>query len=169
MKINQFGRSLLETLSVLVVMALLVMGSVVGYNVVMRKYRENETVKQVSELSVKYKLNPVKTDEKFVKIKDVYPEAERADAMTIRTADTAEGRISLQVFDGTTSSSFAIVVDKVLDDSCRAILEKSEYALELLKTYAFACNNQILAKESIMEKSKELIAKGSISEQVLFK
>ncbi|MBO4438831.1 MAG: AAA family ATPase [Spirochaetaceae bacterium] len=49
------------------------------------------------------------------------------------------------------------------------VLEKSEYALELLKTYAFACNNQILAKEIIMEKAKELIAKGSISEQVLFK
>ncbi len=48
------------------------------------------------------------------------------------------------------------------------ILEKSEYALELLKTYAFACNNKIHAKESIMEKAKELIAKGSISEQTLF-
>lgn len=127
MKQNQSGRSLLETISVLVIMALLIVAGIVGYNFAIRKYRENETVKQVSELAVRYKLKPIKAEDKFVKIKDVYPEAERADAMNIRTADTSAGRISLQVFDETAASSFAVVVNSVLDDSCRAILKEAEY------------------------------------------
>ena len=77
MRNNQFGRSLVETLSVLVLMALLATAGIVGYGAVVRKYREHETVKQISELSLKYKMNPVKADGKFVQIKDVYPEAGR--------------------------------------------------------------------------------------------
>ena len=66
------GRTLLETLAVLVVMAILILGSVTGYDFVIKKYRENETVKAVSELAVRYKLRPVKGNGKFVQIKDIF-------------------------------------------------------------------------------------------------
>ena len=122
---SESGRSLLETLALLVLMALLVLSGIVGYDFVVRKYREQKTVKQVSELGVRYKLRPVKTKGKFVQIKDVYPESDRVDAVTMRTSDTPAGRISLQVFDEV--SSFAVVVNHVLDNSCRSILKDASY------------------------------------------
>ena len=49
------------------------------------------------------------------------------------------------------------------------ILEKSDYGTELLKTYAFACNNKLLNREDLMKKAEELIQKGSVAAQTLFK
>ena len=119
------GRTLLETLAVLVVIAILILGSITGYDFVIKKYREKETVKAVSELAVRYKLRPVKADEKFVQIKSVYPEAERASSVEMKTADTPAGRVQLQLFEDT--SSFAVVVNQVLDTSCRKIIEEANY------------------------------------------
>ncbi|MGN0919351.1 MAG: Tfp pilus assembly protein FimT/FimU, partial [Alphaproteobacteria bacterium] len=126
------GRTLLETLAVLVVIAVLILAGIVGYNFAIKKYRETQTVKQVSELGVRYQLRPIQPGKNgLVDIKPVYPEAERVSAVEMKTADTETGRVSLQVQD--TVSSFSIVVNQVLDDSCKAILTEGSYDSVLFK------------------------------------
>ena len=118
------GRSLLETLTVLVVIALLTIASIIGYNVVVDNYRSKETAKTVSELGLRYKMNPVKANEsKKVEIKKVYPEANRASTDEVKLLDG--GTASLTVFDG--RRSFAVVVKDVEMASCEAILEAKAY------------------------------------------
>ena len=123
------GRSLLETLAVLVVIAILLLAGVAGYNFTIHKYKKDQTVKAISELAVRYKLHPIsKTGS--IEIKSIYPEADRADAVNMKTADTDTGRVRLEVSKDT--SYFAVVVNNILDDSCKEYLEKGEYDAALL-------------------------------------
>ncbi len=123
-KHTETGRTLLETLAILVIIAILLLASILGYNLLIHHYRRYQTVKQVSELAVRYKLRPV-ADKGYVDIKTIYPEAERASSVEMKTADTESGRVKLQVFSEPTS--FAVVVNHVLDDSCESILENGDY------------------------------------------
>ena len=119
---TESGRSLVETLSVLVVMAILLLASLAGYHFLIHQYKKQQTVKQISELAVRYKVRPVHADDEKVAIKTIYPEADRSDAYTVRTAD--EGRVSLNVQN---TEAFSVVVSSILDDSCEAMLKKGEY------------------------------------------
>ena len=119
------GRTLLETITVLVVVAILMLASIIGYSVIIHQWRKHQTVKQITELAVRYKLRPVKAEGKLVPIKTIYPEAQRSDAVTMKTPDTETGRVQLQLFEDTTS--FAVVVNQVLDTSCREIIENAAY------------------------------------------
>ena len=128
-KYSEFGRTLLETLAVLVVIAILLLSSLVGYNFVVDKYKKDQTVKSISELSVRYKVHPI-TKKGPREIKAIYPEAERADAVTMKTADTDTGRVQLVVSEDT--SYFSVLVNNILDDSCEAVLERGEYDAALV-------------------------------------
>ena len=123
-KHSESGRTLLETLAVLVVIAILLLASLAGYNFVIHKYKKDQTVKAISELAVRYKLRPVISKDGSISVKDVYPEAERADSFHMRTKDTSTGRVHLEADEIT---SFAVVVNDILDDTCRSALEKGEY------------------------------------------
>jgi len=127
---SESGRTLLETIAVLVVIAILLIASLVGYNVVIHQWRKHQTVKQITELAVRYKLRPIQPNEKFVDIKPVFPEAERASAVEMKTADTETGRVSLRTEDTT---SFSVVVNNILSDSCESALENGEYESVLYK------------------------------------
>ena len=128
-KQSETGRSLLETLSVLIVMVILLLAGIVGYRAVLHYWKKNETVKGVSELTVRYKTRPIAPEDGKVDIKYVYPEADRADAVTLRVADA--GRVHLEVEEDPTN--FLVIVNEVLDDSCEAILMNGEYDAVLYK------------------------------------
>lgn len=49
------------------------------------------------------------------------------------------------------------------------ILSENEYQMELLKTYAFAYNNEIFDKKELLIKSEELLEKSSVCKEILFK
>ncbi len=119
---SESGRSLLETLSVLVVMAVLLLAGVAGYHFLIHQYKKQQTVKQISELAVRYKVRPVHADGEKVAIKTIYPEADRSDAYTMNTAD--EGRVSLNVQN---TEAFSVVVNSILSDSCVSLLENGDY------------------------------------------
>ena len=121
---SEIGRTLMETMAVLVVIAILLLASLAGYNFLVRKYKEDQTVKAISELAVRYKVRPVTPKEGEVRIKDVYPEVERADALHMRTMDTASGRVSL---DAENTSYFVVSVNAILGDSCESRLLKGDY------------------------------------------
>ena len=112
-KRTEFGRSLVETLAVLVVIAILLLAGLAGYNFTIHKYKKDQTVKAISELAVRYKLHPIsKTGS--IEVKSIYPEADRADAVNMKTADTDTGRVRLEVSED--NSYFAVVVNNILDD-----------------------------------------------------
>ena len=111
-KRTEFGRSLVETLAVLAIMAILTLVSVTGYNFMVRKYKQNQTVKAISEMAVRYKLRP--TEHNPVYVKTIYPEADIADAVSIRTADTTTGRVMVEV-SNENPSYFTVVVNQILD------------------------------------------------------
>ena len=119
----QSGRTLLEMLSVLVVIAILLIASLTGYKVLMHKYKKDQTVKQISELAVRYKLRPVQAKE-GANIKTIYPEAERASATQMKTVDTDSGRVSLIAEENT---SFSVIVTSILNDTCESMLENGDY------------------------------------------
>ncbi len=119
---SESGRSLMETLAVLVVMAILLLASLAGYHFLVHQYKKQQTVKQISELAVRYKVRPVHADDEKVAIKTVYPESDRSDAYTMNTAD--DGRVSLHVEN---SDAFSVVVNAILDDSCVSLLENGDY------------------------------------------
>ena len=124
-KSQQTGRSLVETLAVLAIIAILTIAGLLGYSFVLKKQQEKQTVKQVAEVGVRYNLNRVKpreTDNRVL-LKTVYPEAERQDAVTMITAD--QGRVSLKVEEDTTA--FSVEVNNVTDNSCREILASGAY------------------------------------------
>ena len=121
---TQSGRTLLETLAVLVVIAILMLASIIGYNVIIHQWRKHQTVKQITELAVRYKLRPMAKSGP-VDIKTIYPEADRASAVEMKTADTDAGRVQLEVFSEPTS--FAVIVQHILDDSCESLLENGDY------------------------------------------
>lgn len=122
LKHSESGRSLLETLAVLVIIAILLLASILAYELVVHKYKKDQTVKSISELAVRYKLQPISGED--IKIKDVYPEAERADAMNMRTMDTPTGRVQLKA---SSTTSFSVVVNDVLEDTCKSTLENGVY------------------------------------------
>ena len=123
-KKEQTGRSLVETLAVLVLIAILTVAGLLGYGFVIRKYQEKQTVKQVAELGVRYALNRVKpNDQGQVLMKSVYPEAERADPYTVVTPD--HGHASIKVLGST--SAFSVLVNNVMPGSCRGILASGAY------------------------------------------
>ena len=126
---TESGRTLLETLAVLVVIAILIIAGIFGYNFVIHQYRKQETVKQIGELAVRYKLRPITASDGEVNIKDVYPEAERASTVQMKTADN--GRVSLHVED---TSAFSVIVNNILDDSCEAQLEKGDWESVFVKS-----------------------------------
>ena len=124
-KYTEAGRSLIETLAILAVIALLTLVSVTGYNFIVHYWRKQGTVKQISELAIRYKLNPLQPKNgTSVNIKSIYPEAERSDAVTMKTMDISSGRVRLEAFD---KSSFMVIANEILDDSCEAMLKNGEY------------------------------------------
>ena len=152
---TEAGRTLLETLAVLVVMAILLIASLVGYNALIHQWRKHQTVKAVSELAVRYKMRPV-AQEGPVTIKSIYPEAERASSVEMKTADTEAGRVKLEVFSEPTS--FAVVVQHILDDSCESILENGDYdaVVEGKEINATAATEEnAFSKEYLQSLSKE--------------
>ena len=128
--ISENGRSLLETLAVLVIIAIILLASVLGYDFVLHQWKKQQTVKQVSELFVRYELRPVKPEDgsNKVAIKAVYPEVDRANAVTMKTADAGTSYL----ITSSTTDSFAVVMDRVLADSCETQLERGEYGGVLL-------------------------------------
>ena len=126
---QESGRSLLETLAVLVVIAILTLAGLLGYNVLVHQWRKHETVKRISELTMRYKLHPIAAKNGIVEIKPIFPEVERASSIEMKTPDTETGRVSLHVEE---SSSFAVIVNQILNDSCEAMLADGEYDSVLL-------------------------------------
>ncbi|MBO7484036.1 MAG: hypothetical protein J6T55_02810 [Alphaproteobacteria bacterium] len=133
-KHSESGRSLLEIVVVLGIVALLMIITSLGYSFISLKYREKESVKQVSELAVRYKLNPVKPKEgkKRIPLKTIYPEAVLTEASeALVTPDTTSTRVYLQPYEET--SAFSIVVNQTLPGTCEELLESGEYDMVVFK------------------------------------
>ena len=118
---SQTGRSLLETICVLVVIAILLLASIIGYDVIMRHWQRQQTVKMVSEIALRYRMRPNRVQGP-VEMRPIYPEGDRLDSYTVKTADN--GAVHIKVED---ISGFSVIVNQVLDDTCEAILEKGAY------------------------------------------
>ncbi|MBR6232020.1 MAG: hypothetical protein IKQ99_02855, partial [Alphaproteobacteria bacterium] len=122
-KSQQTGRSLLETLAVLVIIAILTIAGLLGYSFILRKHQDKQTVKQVAEVGIRYGLNRVKPrHDKKVLLKNVYPEAEREDAVTMITAN--HGRVSVSA---NYTDSYQVEVNNITDNSCREILASGAF------------------------------------------
>ena len=112
-KFYQSGRTLLETLMVSAIIAVLTICGLFGYNFAITKYREKSTAKLIAELAVRYNANPIKPQENdLVSVKSIFPEAERADAVTIKTPDIDTGRVFITRKEE--EKAFAIVVVMLL-------------------------------------------------------
>ena len=155
MKKSESGRSLVEVLAVLAIIALLMLASILGYDFMMKRWRRQETVKEITELAVRYKLHPVKGNDNKIKIQAVYPEAELANATEMKTPDTPAGRVSIQRVEETTS--FSVVVNNSLSDSCRSLLLEGNYDAVLAEVGDFDVRNDyiVLGRDFVKNWTKE--------------
>ena len=168
-KSQQTGRSLVETLAVLAIIAILTVAGLLGYSLVLRKHQEKQTVKQVAELGIRYNQSRVKPlASGKVPLKSVYPEAQREDAVTMITSD--QGRVSLKVEEETTA--FSVEVNDVTDNSCRGILTSGAYDALLYDIGAgkpFVIGSENLKNWNLSEEDEKRIVelKGLSKEEII--
>ena len=125
---SQKGASLVETIAVVAVMAIVLIAGIFGYEFLIHQWRREQTVRLVAEIITRYRTRANRTPGP-VEIRSVYPEGNRIDAYTVQTAD--EGSVHIEV--GGDASSFAVVVNAVLADTCEAVLLSGAYDAVLFK------------------------------------
>ena len=145
------GRTLLETLAVLVLIGLLSISGMLGYGFLHKYLKRQETIKQIETLAMNYRATPVKPDKDgYVSIQSIYPSANRASVTEMRLADS--GTASLQLLDETTTS-FAIVVNNIDSDTCEEYLKKGSYDAVRDPTVNKTSNNDTDTNPSIVGKT----------------
>ncbi|MBO7484416.1 MAG: hypothetical protein J6T55_04805, partial [Alphaproteobacteria bacterium] len=149
---NETGRTLLETISVLVVIAILIIASLLGYDALRKYLKRKETVKQVTELSVRYKLQPVKPPKgkNNPRIKLIYPEANTKDGITIELPEE-KARVSLLVFENACISYFLEPIEGLSKATCLEILNQNQYG-------GIKIGDKVRARESLTD--EDLVEKG---------
>ncbi len=151
-KLHETGRTLLETISVLVVIAILIIASLLGYDALREYLKRKETVKQVTELSVRYKLQPVKPPrgKNNPRIKLIYPEANTKDGITIELPEE-KARVSLLVFENACISYFLEPIEGLSKATCLEILNQNQYG-------GIKIGDKVRARESLTD--EDLVEKG---------
>lgn len=94
---SQKGRTLLEMLAVLAIIAILSICGLLGYSFLVHRWKKLESVKAVETLALRQKTTPVISDD-YVKIKTLYPEAERSAIDIMKLPDSAESKVQLKSF-----------------------------------------------------------------------
>ncbi len=133
-KAKEQGRTLLETISVLVVVAILLISCLLGYSALRGYLNRQETVKQILELAVRYKLNPIAPNRPDGKIKiiNIWPNPPHGpDPTTISTPDNKDSRISLRKLPD--STTFIVTVDSILPSSCQSLLMEGDFDAIILE------------------------------------
>ena len=157
MKKTESGRTLLETLMVLVIVGLILAMSVGLYSFVVKRWRKQETVKQISELGVRYKARPIRVagSEQQIEVKKIYPEATRANVNAIRTPDNLDSKVS--VYAQSSGNSFVISAESIKQDSCISMLRNGQYeaALTGATAYSGGGTGEIISRSEIQKKSDD--------------
>jgi len=130
-KEQEKGRSLIEIIAVLVVIAILLIGALVGFRLILDMFKKRETASAISTIALRYKSSRLgrardvtKGSEQTVSIKDFFPEGD-CNAEYCTTPD--RGQVSLHASGDTTS--FVVVAKDIDFISCQEAMLQSSYDL----------------------------------------
>ncbi len=119
-KKSQSGRSLLEMIAVLAIVAILILGAIFLFNTLLTQYRQKNTVKQMDTLVTRYRSGRLmRRKNGQIVLKDLMPEASSDELKT-----TDGGSIFL---DDSGENSFVVISTNLNEFSCRDIVEEGNY------------------------------------------
>ncbi len=127
---KESGRSLLELITVLIIIAILLLAALLGFRTLLNYLKYRGTVDEVSVVATRYRLKKLQTrkTEGKVRIHDFYPEGkdcEPASKYCVATPDDGK----LEVISADETSSFAVVANQLKCVSCLGIIELGNFGM----------------------------------------
>ncbi|MBO7483709.1 MAG: type II secretion system protein [Alphaproteobacteria bacterium] len=148
---KQSGRTLLEMISVLVVISILILASLLGYNTLRDRSKRQETIKTITELAIRYKATPIKREPgEEIPVRHVYPVPTSMRSGTGLKAADGNGQIYLKA--GVDTSSFSVFAANILNGTCRELLESGNYEAVV---YSFEGKERTISKEALNKSDKK--------------
>jgi len=124
-KFQESGRSIIEIIAVLVVIAILLIGSLFGFKILRDYLNCKKTSDQIATLATRYKLHKLSAKKKSgqVRLTDFFPEGQYNDPGILITPDNGKA----ELYTDESSDSFVILASDLECTSCYEIVKMKAY------------------------------------------
>ncbi len=146
---SEHGRSLIEIIAVLIIMAILLISALIGFKILLDYLKKKQTAEQIGTIGMRYKLDRMGKKSKggAVSHKQWYPEGKPCNLDVPNCVTTPDGgQIRLYSYENT--DTFVVVASQISPQSCaEAVLQESYTRVRRLQREEIPDGDDFLSNE----------------------